>query len=162
MSSGDPRPCILITNDDGYDAPGIRALAEAMRALGDVVVAAPDTEQSSSSHSLTLKRPLRVTRVEEGRYRIDGTPTDCVHLAVPRLTGGKLPDLIVSGINRGLNVGDDVTYSGTVAGALEVPSALVDMISLPARSRGPFLLGDDSSIQRPATCDDIRPQCPPQ
>jgi 5'-nucleotidase len=130
LSPGQPKPCILITNDDGYDAPGIRALALAMSGLGDVVVAAPDTEQSASSHSLTLKRPLRVVRVEEGQYRIDGTPTDCVHLAVPRLTGGKLPDLVVSGINRGLNVGDDVTYSGTVAGALEgtllhVPSLAV-------------------------------------
>ena len=102
VSSGDPKPCILITNDDGYDAPGIRALAEAMSALGDVVVAAPDTEQSASGHSLTLKRPLRIIRVDENRYRVDGTPTDCVHLAVPRLTGGKLPDLVVSGINRGL------------------------------------------------------------
>ena len=132
-SSSKPRadaPCILVTNDDGFDAPGIAILAEAAGELGNVVVAAPDTEQSASSHSLTLVRPLRVIQVDEDRFRIDGTPTDCVHLAVPRLTGNRLPDLILSGINRGLNVGDDVTYSGTVAGALEgtllhVPSLAV-------------------------------------
>jgi 5'-nucleotidase len=116
---GPDRPCILVTNDDGYDAPGISVLAEAMSGLGRVVVSAPDREQSASSHALTLHRPLRVTRVAEDRYRVDGTPTDCVHLAIPKLVGERPPDLVVSGINRGLNVGDDVTYSGTVAGALE-------------------------------------------
>lgn len=110
---------ILVTNDDGFDAPGLAALGRAIEALGQVVVVAPDREQSASSHALTLDRPLRVQRVKEGRYRVDGTPTDCVHLAIDSLTGGQLPDLVVSGINRGLNVGDDVTYSGTVAGALE-------------------------------------------
>ena len=112
------RPLILITNDDGYDAPGIQALLAAVESLGRTVVSAPDREQSGSSHALTLARPLRVTTVAEDRYRIDGTPTDCVHLAVDKLCG-RLPDLVLSGINRGLNVGDDVTYSGTVAGALE-------------------------------------------
>jgi len=113
------RPCILVTNDDGYDAPGLAALVEAVSPLGDLVVVAPDREQSAAAHALTLHRPLRVHEVETDRYRVNGTPTDCVHLAVRRLTGGELPDLVVSGINRGLNVGDDVTYSGTVAGALE-------------------------------------------
>jgi len=112
------RPLILITNDDGYDAPGIHALAGAVEGLGRVVVSAPDREQSGASHALTLDRPLRVRTVAEDRYRIDGTPTDCVHLAVDKLCA-HLPDLVLSGINRGLNVGDDVTYSGTVAGALE-------------------------------------------
>jgi len=112
------RPLILITNDDGYDAPGLQALIGSVAALGRVVVSAPDREQSGASHALTLDRPLRVQTVAEDRYRIDGTPTDCVHLAVDRLCG-RLPDLVLSGINRGLNVGDDVTYSGTVAGALE-------------------------------------------
>ncbi len=112
------RPLILITNDDGYDAPGLQALIGSVAALGRVIVSAPDREQSGASHALTLDRPLRVQTVAEDRYRIDGTPTDCVHLAVDRLCG-RLPDLVLSGINRGLNVGDDVTYSGTVAGALE-------------------------------------------
>jgi 5'-nucleotidase len=116
--SGDER-LILVTNDDGFDAPGIAALIRAVEPLGRVVVAAPDREQSGTAHALTLDLPLRVFEAEKGRYRVTGTPTDCVHLAVTLLTGPRLPDLVVSGINRGLNVGDDVTYSGTVAGALE-------------------------------------------
>jgi 5'-nucleotidase len=122
-SSGGPasarRPLILVTNDDGYDAPGIAALTEAVMPLGRVIVVAPDREQSGAAHALTLEIPLRVIEVDRDRYRVTGTPTDCVHLAVTRLTGERLPDLIVSGINRGVNIGDDVTYSGTVAGALE-------------------------------------------
>jgi len=110
---------ILVTNDDGYDAPGLVALLEAVSVLDEAVVVAPDRERSGAGHALTLSRPLRVYRVAEQRYRVDGTPTDCVHLAVDRLTGGRLPRLVASGMNRGLNVGDDVTYSGTVAGALE-------------------------------------------
>jgi len=119
MSDTDSRPLILVTNDDGYDAPGLAALVEAVEPLGEVVVAAPDRERSGAGHALTLDFPLRVAEVEPGRFRIDGTPTDCVHLGVFSLTAGRQPDLVVSGINRGLNVGDDVTYSGTVAGALE-------------------------------------------
>ena len=110
---------ILVTNDDGYDAPGIVALAKALAPLGQIVIVAPDRERSGAGHALTLGRPLRVREMGADRYRIDGTPTDCVHLGVFNLTGGLPPDLVVSGINRGLNVGDDVTYSGTVAGALE-------------------------------------------
>jgi len=113
------RPFILLTNDDGFDAPGLAALVEAMKGVGELLVVAPDREQSGSSHSLTLERPLRAIRVADGRFRVDGTPTDCVHLAVDTLADGRRPDLVLSGINRGLNVGDDVTYSGTVAGALE-------------------------------------------
>jgi 5'-nucleotidase len=119
---------ILVTNDDGYDAPGLAALTQALLPLGDLVVAAPDREQSGSSHALTLDRPLRVVDVAERRFRITGTPTDCVHLAFTTLTDGRTPALVVSGINRGLNVGDDVTYSGTVAGALE--GALLHVPSL--------------------------------
>ncbi len=123
-------PRILVTNDDGIQSPGLAALAQAMAPLGRVVVVAPDRERSAAGHALTIHRPLRLHRAAdpEGdaaasagveRWHVDGTPADCVHLAVPRLTGGRPPDLVVSGINRGLNVGDDVTYSGTVAGALE-------------------------------------------
>jgi 5'-nucleotidase len=119
MGTAAPAALILVTNDDGYDAPGIAALAAAMEHVGQVVVVAPDRQQSASSHSLTIDRPLRVVQVGKRRFRVDGTPTDCVHLAIPHLTDGRKPDLVVSGINRGLNVGDDVTYSGTVAGALE-------------------------------------------
>jgi 5'-nucleotidase len=111
--------CLLLTNDDGYDAPGLAALAGALGDLGRIVVVAPDRERSGAGHALTLGRPLRVWQTAPDRYRVDGTPTDCVHLGTFNLTGGRAPDLVVSGINRGLNVGDDVTYSGTVAGALE-------------------------------------------
>ncbi len=117
MSSPE-RPRILVTNDDGFDAPGLRALADALESVGHVVVVAPDREHSGASHALTFRRPLRVTRVAADRYRIDGTPTDCVHLGVFELAGGRT-DLVVSGVNRGYNLGDDVTYSGTVAGAME-------------------------------------------
>jgi 5'-nucleotidase len=113
------KPLFLITNDDGFDAPGIARLAEAVAELGDTVVVAPDRERSGAGHALTLGRPLRVRTRSPGRYVVDGTPTDCVHLGVFNLTRGRRPDLVLSGINRGLNLGDDVTYSGTVAGALE-------------------------------------------
>jgi 5'-nucleotidase len=113
------RPCLLVTNDDGIDAPGLAALVAAVTPLGRVVVVAPDRERSGAGHALTLLRPLRVRSRGADRYEVDGTPTDCVHLGVFNLTGGRPPDLVLSGINRGVNLGDDVTYSGTVAAALE-------------------------------------------
>lgn len=109
---------ILISNDDGYLAPGVKALAEALRSIADIVVVAPDSNRSGSSNSLTLNRPLSVFQAENGFYFVDGTPSDCVHVA---LTGGLSfkPDLVVSGINQGQNMGDDTLYSGTVAAATE-------------------------------------------
>lgn len=109
---------ILVTNDDGYFSPGIETLARALAPLGDVTVVAPHFEASAVGHGLTLRRPLRVERVGDRVYSVDGTPTDCVNIAVTQILDGR-PDLVVSGVNRGLNVGDDVTYSGTVAGAFE-------------------------------------------
>jgi 5'/3'-nucleotidase len=109
---------ILVTNDDGYFSPGIRALADALADLGDVVVVAPHREASAVGHALTLRRPLRLEQVGDRMYSVDGTPTDCVNLGINEVMAGP-PALIVSGINKGLNIGDDVTYSGTVAGALE-------------------------------------------
>ena len=109
---------ILVTNDDGYLAQGIRTLARAAERLGTVEVVAPDREQSASSHSLTLHYPLRARRLEERLHVVDGTPTDCVVLAVGALLGGK-PDFVLSGVNHGANLGDDVLYSGTVAAAME-------------------------------------------
>ncbi|HUR20461.1 MAG TPA: 5'/3'-nucleotidase SurE [Vicinamibacterales bacterium] len=111
-------PRILVTNDDGHFSVGIHALADALRPLGDVVIVAPQTEASAVGHALTLRRPLRVEHVSDGVYAVDGTPTDCVNIAIDQILTHK-PDLIVSGINKGFNIGDDVTYSGTVAGALE-------------------------------------------
>ncbi len=112
------RPLILITNDDGYRAPGLLALREAVADLGDVVVIAPDRERSACGHGITIKGPLTVDRIDETTYAIEGTPADCVILALANLLPKK-PDVILSGINRGANLGDDVFYSGTVGGARE-------------------------------------------
>jgi 5'-nucleotidase len=112
---------ILVTNDDGVRSEGIHALAQALRHLGDVTVVGPQTEASAIGHALTLRRPLRMDLLSDGVYEVDGTPTDCVNIAITQLykPTGAMPDLVVSGINKGYNLGDDVTYSGTVAGALE-------------------------------------------
>lgn len=109
---------ILISNDDGVYAPGIEFLAEAMRELADIDVVAPDRNRSGASNSLTLDNPLRVKTIENGFISVEGTPTDCVHLALTGLLPEK-PDIVVAGINAGANLGDDVLYSGTVAAATE-------------------------------------------
>ena len=111
-------PLILVTNDDGVHAPGIKALAAGLASLGSVHVVAPDREVSACAQSLTLKHPLRAERVDERVYAVDGTPADCVNLALVKLLPRR-PDLVVSGINRGANMGEDVFYSGTVGGARE-------------------------------------------
>jgi len=111
------RPLILVSNDDGIRSAGLRALAESLASVGEVVVVAPDRERSATGHSLTLTRPLRVTAVDQGWYSVDGTPTDCVMLAVMELLPRR-PQLVAAGINHGSNIGDDVTYSGTVASAI--------------------------------------------
>lgn len=109
---------ILVSNDDGYLAPGIVALAAAMRQLGEVTVIAPEQNHSGASNSLTLSRPLSVSRADSGVYFVNGTPSDCVHVALTGLLD-RQPDLVVSGINNGQNMGDDTIYSGTVAAAME-------------------------------------------
>jgi 5'-nucleotidase len=109
---------ILVTNDDGYRSEGLIALADALRPLGDVTIVAPMTEASAIGHALTLRHPLRLEHMGDKVFAVDGTPTDCVNIAVTQIFRG-LPDLVVSGINKGWNLGDDVTYSGTVSGALE-------------------------------------------
>ena len=113
-----PELRLLCTNDDGIHARGLRVLSEAARELGRVAVVAPDRQQSASSHSLTLHRPLRATRLDEATYTIDGTPTDCVLIAVNELLPWR-PDFVLSGVNHGPNMGEDVLYSGTVAAAME-------------------------------------------
>jgi 5'-nucleotidase len=112
-------PRILITNDDGIYSEGVKLLARALAEVGDIIVVAPDREQSAAGHSLTLHRPLRIRRMEKDWYAVDGTPTDCVNLAVMSLLENDPPDLVASGINFGLNLGDDVTYSGTVSATFE-------------------------------------------
>lgn len=124
-------PRILVTNDDGVRSEGIRILADALRSLGDVTIVAPLQEASAIGHALTLRRPLRIETVDQAVYAVDGTPTDCVNIGCEILLKG-LPDLVVSGINKGWNLGDDITYSGTVSGALEgallgVPSIAVSL-----------------------------------
>jgi 5'-nucleotidase len=110
---------ILVTNDDGVFSEGVKLLAQELSAVAAVTVVAPDREQSAAGHSLTLHRPLRMRQLEENIYSVDGTPTDCVNLAVLWLQKNAPPDLVVSGINFGSNLGDDVTYSGTVSATFE-------------------------------------------
>lgn len=112
-------PRILVTNDDGIFSEGIKLLAEALAEVGEVTVVAPDREQSAMGHALTLSRPLRMQKVGEGRFAVDGTPTDCVNLGVLSLFKDNPPDFVASGINFGPNLGDDVTYSGTVSAGFE-------------------------------------------
>lgn len=125
---------ILVSNDDGYLAPGIRCLAEHLRPLGSVTVVAPERDRSGASNSLTLEMPIRARETDQpGVIRVDGTPTDCVHLAITGLLAEE-PDMVVSGINAGANMGDDVIYSGTVAAAMEgrflgLPAVAVSMAS---------------------------------
>ncbi len=125
-------PTILVSNDDGISSPGIKILAKTLESLGDVYVVAPEGEQSAVAHALTLHRPLRFEMTGKNTYFVNGTPTDCIILAVKKLLPVK-PDIIVSGINNGGNLGDDITYSGTVAAAIEgtllgVPSIAVSLV----------------------------------
>jgi 5'-nucleotidase len=126
---------VLITNDDGYDSQGLKALVDAIKKIARVIVAAPANEKSACAHSLTLTRPMRFVEVDDDFYKLDdGTPTDCIFLALNAYFDEKdKPDLIVSGINRGSNMGEDITYSGTVAGAMEgvlfgIPSIAVSQV----------------------------------
>ena len=124
---------ILLSNDDGYFAPGLMLLAEVLAPLADVTVVAPERDRSGSSNSLTLDRPLSVRKAQNGFFFVNGTPTDCVHIAVTGLLP-QLPDVIISGINYGANVGDDTIYSGTVAAATEgfllgIPSIAVSLVA---------------------------------
>lgn len=122
---------ILLSNDDGIDAPGLKVLERAARELtDDVWIVAPETEQSGASHSLTLHRPLRVREVEPRRIAVDGTPSDSILLAINRILADRRPDLVLAGINRGANLGEDVTYSGTIAAAMEATLLGVPAIAL--------------------------------
>jgi 5'-nucleotidase len=138
----------LVTNDDGYLAPGIKSLARALERLGDIVVVAPDREQSATSHSLTLHRPLRMRQTMSNWYHVDGTPTDCVMLAVDAILDQR-PDYVFSGINHGGNMGEDVSYSGTVSAAMEgtmlgIPSVAISLVGGDEQ----WLEGYESVVQR--------------
>ena len=124
---------ILVSNDDGVYAPGINALATELEQIAEIVVFAPDRNRSGASNSLTLTRPLRIQKLDNGYYSVEGTPTDCVHLALTGLVD-PIADMVVSGINDGANLGDDILYSGTVAAAMEgrnlgLPAIAVSMVS---------------------------------
>ncbi|TAL73425.1 MAG: 5'/3'-nucleotidase SurE [Rhodanobacter sp.] len=124
---------VLVSNDDGVDAKGIHVLAARLAELGEVIVVAPDRDRSGASNSLTLDLPVRVSRLDDGRYRVAGTPTDCVHLALSGLLDRE-PDIVVSGINNAANLGDDVIYSGTVSAAMEgrflgLPAIAISLVS---------------------------------
>src|SRR5436309_15753810 len=137
-------PRILVTNDDGIYSEGIRKLAKALAPLGEVVIVAPDREQSAASHALTLNRPLRLLQLEANEWIVDGTPTDCVNLGVLKLFDDKRPDIVVSGVNFGPNLGDDVTYSGTISAAFE--GALLNIPSVAFSA----LVGPHFSFDAPA------------
>lgn len=124
---------VLVSNDDGVDARGIRVLAERLATVGEVTVVAPDRDRSGASNSLTLDQPIRMLKMDDGRYRVAGTPTDCVHLALSGLLDEE-PDIVVSGINNSANMGDDVIYSGTVSAAMEgrycgLPAIAVSLVT---------------------------------
>src|SRR6476620_11386307 len=143
---------ILLSNDDGYFAPGLAALAEALAKIAEIVVVAPERDRSGASNSLTLDRPLIVRKSHLGFFYINGTPTDCVHLAVTGLLD-TLPDMIVSGINHGANMGDDTIYSGTVAAATEgfllgIPSLAVSLAGFSAGNFAAAALVAKEIVQR--------------
>ena len=129
---------ILVTNDDGIDSAGLAALAEAMSDFGTVVVVAPDGNRSTAAHSMTLERPLRINRVRDGWYSTDGTPADCVHLALNGILRDHRPQLVACGINKGGNLGQDITYSGTVMAALEATLIGVPAIAVSVDARRDF------------------------
>jgi len=140
LDPGEDSLLILVTNDDGIHAPGIAALAEGLKALGQVVVVAPDRQRSAIGRALTLHKPLRAEELLPGRFAVDGTPADCVNLALHGLLA-KRPQLIVSGINHGANLGDDITYSGTVSAAMEgtllgIPAMAVSLAANPGHIDG--------------------------
>jgi 5'-nucleotidase len=153
---------VLVTNDDGYRSEGLRTLAEALRPLGDVTIVAPMTEASAIGHALTLRRPLRLERIDDSVYGVDGTPTDCVNIAVTQVLG-RLPDLVVSGINTGWNLGDDVTYSGTVAGALEAALLGIPAMAVSLRAtRGTYDFGPSSRMSAMIAEAVMREPLPPR
>ena len=151
-----------MTNDDGVYSEGLHALADALRPVGEVTIVAPLGEASAIGHALTIARPLRLERLREGVYSVDGTPADCVNLGIVHVLSG-LPDLVVSGINKGYNLGDDVTYSGTIGGALEgallgVPGIAISL----QRTRDPFDFGPAAAAAERIAAQVVRQGLPPR
>ncbi len=136
---------ILVTNDDGVYSPGIQIVAKRLRDLDSVVIVAPDRERSAAGHSMTLHRPLLIEEIKESVYSVNGTPTDCVNIAVKGMLK-ETPRLVVSGINKGPNLGDDVTYSGTVAGAIEGTLLGIPSFAVSLAAREDFLFAEAAEV----------------
>lgn len=151
---------ILLANDDGIHSEGLRALGDALADLDRIVVVAPDRERSAASHSLTLDRPLRAEEVRPDWYAVDGTPTDCVILAVNAILGER-PSLVVSGINRGANLGDDVFYSGTVSAAMEAILLGIPAIAVSLAGRSDFQYAAAASFTRSLVASVLEGGLPP-
>lgn len=155
-------PRILVSNDDGWHAAGLQALVEAVSVLGEVWVVAPEHEQSATSHSLSLHRPLRIRERAPRSYSVDGTPADCVYVALNHLMKGQAPTLVVSGINHGPNLADDVIYSGTVAAAMEAAILGVPAVAFSLVSRRHFDFQHASQFARALTGAILKQPLPPR
>jgi 5'-nucleotidase len=142
------RPLILVSNDDGYSSEGLRALVEAVATLGEVVVVAPEQEQSAASHAISIHRPLRLRQVRPGWYAVDGTPTDCSWLAIHHVLRGRRVSIMAAGINHGPNLADDITYSGTIAAAMEASIFGVPAIAFSLAGRNGFDFGPSARFAR--------------
>jgi 5'-nucleotidase len=155
------RPRILVSNDDGFESEGIRALAAAMEALGEVWVVAPEAEQSATSHAISIHRPLRLREVKTRWYAVDGTPTDCSWLGIHHVLRDRRPALLVSGINHGPNLADDVTYSGTIAAAMEASIMGVPAIAFSLAGRGALDFAPAARFARSLVGAALASQLPP-
>ncbi len=142
------RPRILVSNDDGIHSPGLSALVEALEPLGEITVVAPDRERSASGHAMSLHRPLRLVEHAPRRFACDGTPTDSVYLGVHHVLAGKRPNLVVSGFNLGSNMGDDITYSGTLAAAFEGTICKIPSIAISLEGSSPWRFEPAQSFAR--------------
>ncbi len=157
---GKNRPLILVCNDDGIGAEGLRVLVDGLDPLGQVVVVAPDRERSAAGHSLTLSRPLRATQLSDGWYSVDGTPTDCIALAVTGLLPRR-PDLVAAGINHGSNLGDDITYSGTVSSAIEATLQGIPAFAMSLAGAGELDFRGAASFAKRLTSEILERGLPP-
>jgi 5'-nucleotidase len=161
MSDPQEVPRIFVSNDDGHMAEGLQALVGALEGLGEVWVAAPEVEQSASSHSISIHRPLRLREVRPRWFAVDGTPTDCSYIGINHLLKDRRPVLMVSGINHGPNLADDVTYSGTVAAAMEASLLGVPAIAFSLVARRAFDFGPAARFARQLVAAALRQPLPP-
>ncbi|MGI8469595.1 MAG: 5'/3'-nucleotidase SurE [Pyrinomonadaceae bacterium] len=153
---------ILVTNDDGIHSEGVAALENSLREIGEVYVVAPESEMSGASHSLTLARPLRIRKIDERHWTVDGTPTDCVTLALNQiLPPEERPQICASGINHGANLGDDATYSGTVAGAMEATILGVPGVAFSLVANGNYDFTESAKVARQVIARVIEEGLPP-